>query len=162
MEKFEKTQVRSAVAMRVVNLDRQRFNEAVANNYYECAPSTVAGSVRLFKEDDLVALFVFARLLELNVLPRRAGQLACELKSSLRDRNHNPSLNVVYVRGTTAGFFIDASAYNPNHEADENKEYPAAGAIFLSMHFNISTIRRLIRERLEYERSILGIEGSDD
>src|SRR5438132_13846853 len=88
--------VRSAIALQLVNLERLKFNEAVANGHYPCAPITTAGSVRLFAEDDLVALYVFARLLELNVASRRAGQLACEFKSHMRSKGTEDADRIVY------------------------------------------------------------------
>lgn len=147
--------------MRVARLDRPKFNQAVADDYYRCAPPTVAGSVRLFQEDDLVTLYVFARLLELGVLPRRAGQLACEFKSALRDRNDKPHDRVIYVRGTTDDFWTDADHYDPDHEK-KGKGYRGVGPIVMSVEFNVGTIRRLIDEAIEFERSIVGIEGADD
>jgi len=141
--------------MRVAMCDRQKFNEAVANNFYTCAPSTIAGKVRLFNEDDLVVLFVFARLLESGVLPRRAGQLACELKGSLRNRDNEPIKRVTYVRGTMSDVFFDTKDYK------SDVTY-GAGPTLYSTEWHIDTIREIIVDRVEYENSILGIEGEDD
>lgn len=155
------TRVRSNIATRIARLDRQRFNEAVASGFYQCAPSTAIRSVRLFEEDDLVALFVFARLIDLGLPSRRAGDLACEFKSGIRDRGGNEVERVVYVRGMRNDCFMPADRYDPDHEK-QGTEYPGLGPVVMSVDFNVSTIRRLIREGIEEERSILGREGEDD
>jgi hypothetical protein len=160
MSKFPR-RVRSAIAMRVVNLDRLKFNEAVANDHYPCAPFTTSGSARLFAEDDLVALYVFARLLELNVAPRRAGQLACEFKSHLHSRGEEVVDRVVYVRGQHEEFFTIPNNYDPDHEK-KNRGYPGIGRVVLHIEFYVTHIRSIIAEQIEYENSILGNEGVDD
>jgi hypothetical protein len=160
MSKYPR-RVRSAVAMRVVNLDRLKFNEAVANGYYTCAPITTAGSVRLFAEDDLVALYVFARLLELNVAPRRAGQLACEFKSHMRSRGNEAADRIIYVRGQHDDFFTTPKQYDPDHEK-KNRAHTGIGRVVLHIEFYLSHIRSIIAEQIEYENSIMGTEGADD
>jgi hypothetical protein len=161
--------IRSNIAMRVVNLDRLKFNQAVSDEYYPCAPMTVAGSVRLFEEGDLVTLYVFARLLELGVLPRHAGQLACELYHALRAHEDAGSVldRITYVRGLDGDFFNipydpdhSPNGYDPNHEK-RGMQY-GVGSVVLTMDFYIVTIRRHIKAGIERERSIIGVEGADD
>ena len=132
--------VRSDFAMRVANFDRQKFNQAVHDGFYPCAPETVAGSVRLFGEWDLVTLFVFARLQDqLGLSPRRAGHLACELHKALQTTDGAGAApdRLVYVRGTESDCFAP-DRYNPDHNY-------GVGSVILTVDFHIDTIRRLVR-----------------
>lgn len=76
---------RSAVACAIAGIDNKRFNEAVAKEHYPCAPPARRGSVRKFTEGDIVALFVYARLLEQNILQRQAGQVACQVRLKIEE-----------------------------------------------------------------------------
>ena len=67
-----------ALAAEIANIDRQRFNEAVAEGFYPCAPSTVPGRARSFGINDLLALKLYGQLLSEGVTPRYAGNVACE------------------------------------------------------------------------------------
>jgi hypothetical protein len=156
-----KLRVRSALAMRIANVDRQKFNEAVSNGHCPCAPSTTAGSVRLFSEDDLVVLYVFARLLELQMLPRMAGRLACEFRDEMRSSSSNGSDRIVFVKSENMSHFFSSKHYEPDHEAN-GRHYPGIGRVILSIDFYVGTIRSVIAARIEDERSILGREVEDD
>jgi hypothetical protein len=162
--------VRSALAMRIANLDRVKFNDAVANGNYPCAPATVRGSVRLFNEDDLVALYFFARLLELNIPPSRAGQLACEAMSAARGRGLEESDRIVLLRSEHDHVFVGSKiklpdgtikTYDPDHEKN-GTHYPGLGRVVLAIEFYVSHVRKIIADRIEDERSILGREEEDD
>ncbi len=155
-----KTRVRVALAMRIVNLDRIKFNEAVANDCYPCAPPTTQGASRVFSEDDLIVLYVFARLLELNVSLRTAGHLACEFKSQMGAKGNEGSDRIVYVKSESMGHFFASKNYDPDHEKND-REYRGIGRIVLSIEFYVSTIRNLITERIEHERNILGAEDGE-
>ncbi|MEL6172727.1 MAG: hypothetical protein AAFR02_12070, partial [Pseudomonadota bacterium] len=63
----------------------KRFNEAVAKDFYPCAPSAKRGSARKFNENDVVALFIYARLLEQEIPQRLAGQVACQVRSKIEE-----------------------------------------------------------------------------
>lgn len=158
----QRMKLRSGAAMRVVNLAREKFNQAVSDGYYPCAPHTVAGSVRLFQEGDLIVLFAFARLLEIGVLPRRAGELACELFHKLRTYEAAGAVpeRLIYVRGLNDDFIVAAEQYDPDH--DKHDLQYGVGTIVLTLDFYIGAIRRLIKAGVERERSTVGIEGADD
>jgi len=149
---------RSALAMQIVGLDRLKFNEAVAAGYYPCAPQTPKGSSRIFSEDDLIALYVFARLTEMDMLPRRAGTLACDFVSKVR---MSPNEDKVILASSINGgaIFFHGSEYDPNH-ATKGLVYDPPGEIAYTLDFYVGNIRKLIRRALERalekERSILG------
>ncbi len=73
----------AATACALARINNKRFNEAVAKNFYPCAPAARRGSARKFTENDVVALFVFARLLEQDIPQRLAGQVACQVRSKI-------------------------------------------------------------------------------
>lgn len=154
------TRVRAPLAMRITRMDRQKFNEAVADGFYPCAPSAVRGSARLFDEDDLVALFYFARLTEMGVAPRLAGHLACQVREHLSGTADKPrdlsEPRVSHVR-SISGMGSTFSGYDPDH-VQKKKHYPASGPIALSIEFNIVVVRAFIQAQIEEERSILGDE----
>ena len=73
-----------ALAAEIAGIDRQRFNEAVAEGFYPCAPATVPGRARSFNILDLMALKLYGQLLSEGVTPRYAGNLACEFLGFLK------------------------------------------------------------------------------
>ena len=75
----------AAVACALAHVDNKRFNEAVAKGLYPCAPAARRGSARKFSEDDVVALFVYARLLEQGSPQRQAGQVACQVRTKIEE-----------------------------------------------------------------------------
>ena len=81
-------------ACALAGIDNKRFNEAVARDFYPCAPPARRGSARKFSEDDVVALFIYARLVEQEVHQRLAGQAACQVRSKIEE---NPEANEVRV-----------------------------------------------------------------
>ncbi|HEX2529811.1 MAG TPA: hypothetical protein VHL31_26410 [Geminicoccus sp.] len=86
---------RTPVATRIARVDRQRFNEAVAGGLYPCAPSTVSGTPRIFDVNDIVILVVWSELLKEGLPPRKAGGIACGLRSLLIE--HPEAERVVFV-----------------------------------------------------------------
>lgn len=75
----------AAAACALARVDNKRLNEAVAKGLYPCAPAARRGSARKFTEDDVVALFVYARLLEQEIPQRLAGQVACQVRSKIEE-----------------------------------------------------------------------------
>lgn len=154
--------LRSAIALRVVNMDRQKFNEAVASKAYPCAPSTLAGQARLFGKDDLLTLFLFARLREFGLSDKRAGALACEARGYFTDRDGEKQTDrIVFVQGTSSNFLTPAHLYDPDHEKN-GKHFPGAGRILFTIDLYLDHIRAIIDDRIAYERSLLGEEDDDE
>lgn len=63
--------------MWITGADRKKLNQAITDGFYKCAPETTGVEPRSFKHDDLCALFVFGKLLEIGMPPRLAGPWAC-------------------------------------------------------------------------------------
>lgn len=156
---MSKIRVRAPLAMRIARVDRQKFNEAVADGFYGCAPPAERGSARVFGEDDLIALFYFGRLTDMGIPPRTAGHLACSVRDQLRTmpedlRGTANEGRVSYIR-TTSGMGHTSCNYDPDHLRKE-MHYPGMGMIAFSIEFNVAQVRALIRREIQEEASILG------
>ncbi len=146
----------TVTACRVANIDRQRFNEYVASGDYPCAPDTVSGRSRLFDESNMVALFAFGRLIEAGMKPFFAGMLACKILANVKAQ---PNEDVI----TFALSPPDPRWYpvvNGTDPANPGDVYLSAhdGEILETRSFNVGLIRRTIRQKAEFERSIIGPE----
>ncbi|MBT3779995.1 MAG: hypothetical protein HOF91_08265 [Rhodospirillaceae bacterium] len=148
--------VRTALAARIARIDHQRYNEAVADDLYPCAPLTMKGSSRIFDSDDLLGLFIYGRLTTMGLPPRHAGRLACEAKGTL-ERNSEEE-RIVYVRSEAdLHAMIPGSQYDPDHEK-KGRGYRGLGRIVFTIEFYVDTIRDIIAKAIEDEQSILGEE----
>lgn len=168
------TRVRAAMACRVVNLDRVKFNDAVASGAYPCAPSTRSGSARVFTEAELLPLYFFARLTEFGMPAGKAGAMACEMASRASEDHAEPATRIIYVQGQMGGFYtcnkikrpadgLIVDNYNPEHETPNEEHptgwyYPATGRVLFTVEFYIKHVREIIAQHFAYETSILGEE----
>jgi hypothetical protein len=91
--------VTTSWAVSMARVSRVKFNEAVADGYYPCAPATEEGIAREFEDLDLVVLSIFGRLIELGIPGRRAANLACEAKAIL---DAHPNAESIYIVTTTS------------------------------------------------------------
>lgn len=138
-------------ALRVVGMDRQRFNEYVSNGDYACAPDTVPGRARVFDESDMIALRIFAQEVEFGVSPRDAGRLACTVLDGIR--RHPEDGTVTVVRGMHLKPFYLA----PDDVEVANGEF-AGRPVYDRRTFNIAWLRDYVRRGMEEEASIIGPE----
>ncbi|CAN0602775.1 unnamed protein product, partial [Ectocarpus sp. 12 AP-2014] len=83
-----------AIACLVAGIEKQRFNEAVAHGRYPCAPEVPKGGIRTFREDDVVALYIYARLVDQRYPPSLAGQIACAARTKLDEFPDAKKVNV--------------------------------------------------------------------
>lgn len=74
--------MRAADACRFAGIDRSRLNEAIAAGLYSHAPKTIAGKARVFGENDLVALQVFASLVRFGYSKMYADKMTGEIISN--------------------------------------------------------------------------------
>lgn len=139
----------TVAACRVVNLDRQRLNEFIANGDYTCAPDTSPGRARLFTEDDLIALFVFAREVERGMKPLIAGRLAQNVRETLSER---PGAETAKTVGRIVGPHFERTGPTITASSDVGR------LIFNVIEYNLAGIRKLVAEGVEEERQIIGPE----
>lgn len=97
--------VSTAIACRIVGLNRDRFNEYVAAGQYHCAPPTVPGRARLFDPDDMLTLFLFKRLIDDGYTIEKAGNIACAI--GLVAKSHPEERAISYVET----YFPGGTAY---------------------------------------------------
>ncbi len=135
----------SASACRIAGIDKQRFNEIVAAGTYPCAPEVKKGASRRFGEDDLVALFIFVRLVDDDMPIRAAGSLACDIRQKLRIKKEpEPAVTrIVTMRGTKGTYAESEISATPDLFTDE--------PVFYLRKFAIGNIRNVVRAAMNEE-----------
>lgn len=147
----------TALAADIAGIDKQRFNEAVAADFYPCAPKTVAGRARSFGLNDLIALKVYGHLTVEGGTPRFAGKVACGLLDFLQ----------VYPKASRAVYVV-AEMGSPSWllpEALDAASTHISGHLIVSVRtWYLDPIRENIIGRLEHEDAnrILGPMGDED
>lgn len=167
------------MACRIVNLDRVRFNDAVASGTYPCAPSTRSGAARVFTEEEMLPLYYFARLTEFGIPASLAGRLACEMGERSRTDDAEPATRIIFVKGNGgASFFtpnnvkvpatgeVKLNYYDPEHETPTEERptgwhYRGVGRVIFTIEFYIKHVREIIADQIAYEMSILGEEDDE-
>lgn len=97
MSDFPKTTKYTAtpkLACEIAMTHPDRFNEAVGNGYYPCAPKTTQGKARRFNVNDIIALRLYQRFLDRGAVPAKAGAMACEIHNFLI---HHPDADQAYI-----------------------------------------------------------------
>lgn len=153
--------VRAALACRIVNLDRVKFNEAVASGAYPCAPGTVSGRARLFDLDDLLALKLFSDLLKEGYGAAPAGRIACEVAAAARENPEAQAISYIRSNMVRSGWSVDRRAIPADQvpaPSTWNKELFHDQLIEKATTFNVWQLRQRIAQKMEEERSILGEE----
>lgn len=138
MEQYE-----GAVACRIAGIKKQRFNEAVAADRYICAPPVPKGGIRLFTKNDIIALFLYARLVEQRTPPSEAGQIACAVLAKLQEFPDAAQIKIPRrsEQGTRPP---EQASSGPNLEGEEY-------SVFVEMIFDIAGIRAAIEPALQNE-----------
>lgn len=139
-------QFRTGTALKIAMVDRTRYNEAVADGHYPCAPTSWDGNARAFAEDtDLPALYIFGRELADGVPLRVAGHRACAFAACARQHPEAKVITRVVTR-------VDTS-FAPSDGFDRN------GDAIVSMHdYHIGNLRALLAKRIDAELNVHGVE----
>lgn len=145
---------KTGLAVEIAKVDRDRFNEAVAAGHYPCAPRTLRGTTRLFEVEDVVALWVYGRLIDEGVPPRNAGSIVCDLLNQVlkNDVYNEVAEEVVEVRTWAVRFFV------PSNQPSATVDYTAGAPVSFRRTWPLGRVRREIIERLEWERDNLGAD----
>ncbi|MDG4650438.1 hypothetical protein P6F26_18500 [Roseibacterium sp. SDUM158017] len=133
----------SSTACQAAGIDKQRFNEAVAAGRYPCAPAVRKGGTRTFRRDDIVALFVFARLIEQDIPARVAGEIACALRTKLDAFPNARELKVPRYSEQGKTPIVQETGTSP----PEYEEH----SVLVQMAFDVAGIRNEIGRRLKNE-----------
>lgn len=149
---------RTAAACRIARLDRQKFNDLMASGEYDCAPRTSPGVPRVFELHDLIALYLFTRLIERGRTVRQASDTACRVHGVLADavlnsRDLPDHVAIAYgIMGSS--YACEGSDANP-----KGNVFLAGGAsnpIMLSEIWNITNLRYDVERGLAEENRIVG------
>lgn len=141
---------RTKTACRVVDIDRQKLADLIASEDYPCAPATSAGVSRVFEIDDMVALYLFARLNERGLPAKLAGAIACRVREGMQN---DPSADRIVIGRAVSG----ASGMTSfEHWNPEGKEVNPGMPLMVTEIYDVRNIRTLVRAGLEREARVLG------
>ncbi len=147
------TRLTTAVACRVAGINRDRFNEYVAANQYQCAPRTIPGRARLFDPDDMLTLHLFKRLMDDGYTVEKAGHIACEIGQVARI--HPEARAVSYVETYFSRGSAHLTSEVPAPETWDDVLFSGTDIRKVTT-FRIGKERDLVAHYTEEERSIIG------
>jgi hypothetical protein len=124
-----------ADACRTADVSYDDFILTIAAGGYPCLPGTAPGSPRTFNETDLLALYVYGRLLAFGIGALRAGEYACRVHTALRANADAKSVAIVLTPHGGKRVVVE-------HES-------SASTRSEKIAFNISAIRRFLNRRIE-------------
>ena len=148
---------RAAAACRVARIDRIQFNNAVQSGHYPHAPTEKVGNTRVFDVDDMIALFIYGRLVYRGFTPALAGSHSERVRSALRtieaqvDNGKERSKTAV-IAETIRGDSFCAPGNDVNLDADLLNESP----IVATSIYHVENVRSLILKGLDEEAGIIG------
>ena len=130
-------------ACRVVNIDRQKLADSIANGEYPCAPETKPGVARVYEINDLVCLYIFARLTERGEPAKRAGEIACSIRAQLeRTPKTSRVVLVEAVMGAKAAF--DGEKWDLSRE-----DFKPGSPMLRQSIWHVGAVRALILYRID-------------
>jgi hypothetical protein len=157
--------VRAPLACRIAGIDRDRFNEAVAKGDYPGAPPAGSGKTRIFQMHDLIALFIYGRLLEIGVAARSAGEFAKEISGLARHAEGKAStICACFIKTADGSGYFRLSDPTVHDESAREKldviePVPSyGGAALFSINWCLSNIRKIIQDGIEDWKSAIGEE----
>ncbi len=131
------TDLAIATACRAAEVDYDDFTLTVAAGSYPCLPLAADGASRCFDDTDLLALYIYGRLLSFGFGALRAGEYACRMHAAIRAHANARFVSIALTKNGGKRVVIDAAASSP----------PAAFAG--KLEFDIPAIRELLRTRIE-------------
>lgn len=144
--------LRQKAACRVAGYDSDRLNEYIADQTYDCAPSTVPGRARLFTEEDTVALYYFAKFVDKFRRPRDAAREACLIHQGLRQYPDATTLSVIEPHAGSAHIAAPGEA-----AVSDPHGYTTGGmSIFATRSYNVGHARRFVAHGFDEEFSTAG------
>ncbi len=147
--------LRQRAACRVAGYNPDRLNEYVADGTYPCAPSTIPGRARSFDEDDTVALYYFAWLVnEERWAPQKAAREACLIREGLRSYPDAKNLSVI------VSHIGSPHIATPGFEGVANPNGWMTGGVSIkaTRTYNVGHARALIAHGFDEEFSTAGEE----
>jgi hypothetical protein len=108
----------------------------IATGSYPCLPGVDPGSSRKFDETDLLALYVYGRLLAFGFDVRRAGEYACRVHSALRSDTCATSVSIALTPNGGKRVVVGYDATSPAGLPEK-------------IEFNVVAIRQFLSEPVE-------------
>jgi len=111
------------------------FILTIAIGGYPCLPGTVPGSPRTFDETDLLALYVYGRLVAFGFDVLRAGEYAGRVHCALKANADAKSVAIVVTPHEGKRVVVDLDPHAPARSE--------------KIEFNISVIRKFLNRQIE-------------
>ncbi|QOZ34612.1 hypothetical protein [Bradyrhizobium sp. CCBAU 53421] len=127
-----------AEACRIAQVPYEEFVSTVMAGGYPCLPGVVPGSPRRFDETDLLALYIYGRLLAFGFGGLRAGEYASRAHAGL---TAEPRANSISIALTSDG--------GKRVVIEQYLQRPAAAMLPERIHFDIPAIRRQLQQSTE-------------
>ena len=128
-----------ADACRTADVSYDDLALTIAAGGYPCLPGAAPGSPRTFDETDLLALYVYGRLLAFGFNALHAGEYACRVHYALRANLDTKSVAIILTPHGGKRVVVEREPPPPSRLARAEK-----------VEFNISTIQQLLNKRVEH------------
>lgn len=129
-----------AEACRTAQVPFEDFVSTVMAGSYPCLPGVEPGSPRRFAETDLVALYIYGRLLVFGFGALRAGEYACRAHAGLAAEPRARSISIALTANGGKRVVIE-------------QDVPLAPAVMLPerIQFDIAAIRQLLLQPADHQ-----------
>ena len=130
------TDLAIAAACRTAEVDYDDFTLAVAAGSYPCLPLAVGGTSRRFDETDLLALYIYGRLLAFGFGALRAGEYACRIHTAVRANANARFVSIALTRNGGKRVVVEVAA------SKAPATFPG------KIEFDIPAIREFLKARI--------------
>lgn len=110
----------------------------IAAGSYPCLPGVDPGSPRVFDETDLLALYIYGRLLAFGFGVLRAGEHACRVHSVLKSNGSAKSVSIVVTPSGGKRVVVERGSTSPTSAGPHEQ-----------IEFNISAIRQFLKASIQ-------------
>jgi hypothetical protein len=128
-----------ADACRTADVCYDDFILTIAAGGYPCLPGTAPGSPRTFDETDLLALYVYGRLVAFGFGALRAGEYAGRVLCALRANTDTTSVAIVLTPHGGKRVVVEREMAAPSSSPAQPEK----------IEFDISMIRKFLNRRIE-------------
>jgi hypothetical protein len=128
-----------ADACRVADVSYDDLTLTIAAGGYRCLPGAAPGASRAFDEADLLALYVYGRLLAFGFGALRAGEYACRVHAALRSDPNATSVAIVLTPHDGKRVVVERNA--PTFSRTKRPE---------KIEFDITAILQFLKTRIEH------------
>jgi hypothetical protein len=125
-------------ACRIAQVPYEDFVSTVRAGSYPCLPGAAPGSSRRFDDTDLLALYIYGRLLAFGFGALRAGEYACRAHAVLKSHAQAKSISIALTADGGKRVVVE-------------QEQPLSPAAMLpeKIQFDIGAIRQLLQRSIE-------------